>query len=138
MSRQLPATHATPQMSSPQLESARCYLSALLDTVSRIRRRDLFCGRPVAQSIVRERGGVSVIANRTTELSSGQLSDLLRYRLAKYLCSGFADPQVAHRNLYGEPVSLVGRGRYSYYCRVDRIRRNIVLQRIGCGSGSPG
>jgi len=90
--------------SDPEVDA---YIQELLRKAANIRLPELFQTKPPnALYYVSNRGGVSVVALRTTALTEDQLVRILTYRLAQYLAINFVDPSIVHqRRLTHEPLA---------------------------------
>src|SRR4051794_28915301 len=77
---------------------AATHVLDVLAAASRVRLRGLFSADgPPRLYRSPERDGVVVVAVSTVDLAPDQLSDLLLYRLAQYICSGYADVEYLSR-----------------------------------------
>jgi hypothetical protein len=83
------------------------YIQGLLRRAAGIRLPEFFQTRhPDALYHLSNRGGVSVVALRTTALTEDQLVSILTYRLAQYVAINFVDPSVVYqRRLTHEPLT---------------------------------
>ncbi len=97
--------------------SAESYVAGLVEAAAAIRLPGLFAKpHPNAILSVQDRGGISVTALRTTDLTEEQLVELMRFRLAQYLEVNFVEPTVVYEqrlehesldNVYPNDVHVV-------------------------------
>jgi hypothetical protein len=85
------------------------HVHGLLERADRVRLPELFAvPHPNALYHRPNRHGVSVIALRTTSLSQAQLTQLLTYRLAQYVCVDLVDPLMVYQErMEHDPLSSV-------------------------------
>jgi CRP-like cAMP-binding protein len=105
------ATAVEPQTSEADADAAR-YVRQLVHEGTRVRLPALF-GSPRRGAIYHlpQRHGITVTALPTSELRRGELTHLLRFRLAQYLAVGFIDPAMVYEaRLRHEPPSAVNAG----------------------------
>ena len=99
-------THETnpSRKSDPEVDA---YIQEVLRKAADIRLPELFRTRSSdALYYLSNRGGLSVVALRTTALTEDQLVSILTYRLAQYLAINFVDPSIVHqRRLTHEPLA---------------------------------
>jgi hypothetical protein len=97
--------------------SAESYVAGLVEAAAAIRLPGLFA-KPHSNAIlsVQDRGGISVTALRTSDLTEEQLVELMRFRLAQYLEVNFVEPTVVYEqrlehesldNVYPNDVHVV-------------------------------
>jgi hypothetical protein len=100
---------AVANTSDGQTPEVEAFIRDLLDRASRLRLSELFTdARPDALWYVPNRHGVSVVALRTSSLSSAQLVTIMTYRLAQYLMANQLDPHlIFEQRLEHEPLSNV-------------------------------
>ena len=95
-------THARSQQCQPGAEGradvggeSRQYLERLVKSGSAIEIPELVQDMwPAALYEVQDRGGVSVLVLRTTTLTPGQRTSLLRFQFAQYVAAGFMDEEI--------------------------------------------
>ena len=94
-------------LASRQDPEVDAYIQELLRKAADIRLPELFRTRHSdALYYLSNRGGVSVVALRTTALTEDQLVSILTYRLAQYLAINFVDPSIVYqRRLTHEPLT---------------------------------
>ncbi|HTU18327.1 MAG TPA: cyclic nucleotide-binding domain-containing protein [Gemmataceae bacterium] len=99
---------STPETTVPAVAAeAQEFIRGVIDSAAQLRLPALFTGqRPKCVYRIPNRGGVSLVALRTVDLTEQELVSLMRYRLAQYLAVNFVDRQkVYEARMEYEPLT---------------------------------
>src|SRR5262245_38384018 len=86
------------------------FFRRLLDKSARQRLPELFTSSPHGDALyhIHDRGGVSVVALRTSSLTHDQLIQIMTYRLAQYVMLGYVNNSTVYEaGLEYEPLEYV-------------------------------